>query len=168
MKTLLTVTVFLSLLPLPALAINKCTGADGKVTYTDESCPANSKAKDKLAEMPPPRPEDVQRAQDEAARIKDEVRRTDERRAEEREKRARAEHEAALDRERKELIELERRKVEALEAQARAAASAPAAAPVIVVREHQPHRPALPPPTNQSQPREHKKTEIFGPRLPAR
>jgi hypothetical protein len=171
MKTLLIVATSALLLPLSAQAINKCTAADGHVTYTDDACPASSKASGRLVEMPPPLPEDVQRAQDEATRIKDELRRADEQREQARESRMRAEREAALDRDRKELLELERRKVEALETQARAAASAPVELPVVVVRERPAHRPHLPPPpvaqSQANEPRRHD-TRLDGPKPPQR
>lgn len=168
MKALL-IASCLCLLPLPALAINKCVAADGHTTYTDEACPSTSKQAERLVEMPPPRPEDVQRAQDEAEQLKDKVSRAEARRASEEQKRARAEREAKLDRDRQELLELERRKVEALETQARANATP---VPVIVVPERHAARPHVPPPppTSQSQPRETKKsdTTVSGPKLPSR
>ena len=171
MKTLLIVALSSLLLPLAAQAINKCTGPNGHVTYTDDACPASSKASDRLVEMPPPLPEDVQRARDEAARIQGELRRADEEREQAREARLRTEREAARERDRQELLALERRKVEALEAQARAAASAPVELPVVVVRERHAHRPHLaPPPVAQSQASENRRrdTRLDGPKLPAR
>jgi Domain of unknown function (DUF4124) len=39
MKTLLAFALLLALLPAGALAMNKCVGADGRVTYQEEYCP---------------------------------------------------------------------------------------------------------------------------------
>lgn len=162
MKTLLTLALTALLSPSTVLAINKCSGPDGRVTYTDEACPANSKTRDRLVEMPPPTPEDAQRARDEAARLQADLRRADEAREEAREHRLRAEREATREREREEWLALERRKVEALEAQARGAD-----APVIVIRERPAHRPRLPPDVSQSQPREPRppRARLDGPKL---
>ena len=89
MRTLLTLALAALLSPSTVLAINKCSGPDGRVTYTDEACPANSKTRDRLVEMPPPTPEDAQRARDEAARLQADLRRADEAREEAREHRLR-------------------------------------------------------------------------------
>jgi hypothetical protein len=165
MRTLLILVLVATLSPQVVLAINKCSGPDGRVTYTDEACPANSKTRDRLVEMPPPTPKDAQRARDEAARLQADLRRADEAREAAYAQQRRAERDAAREREREEWLELERRKVEALEAQARGAE-----VPVIVIRERPAHRPRLPPDVAQSQPREPRppRARLDGPKLSPR
>lgn len=167
MKTLLILALAAALSPQVVLAINKCSGPDGRVTYTDEACPADSKTRDRLVEMPPPTPEDAQRARDEAARLQADLRRADEAREAAHVQQRRADREAAREREREreEWLELERRKVEALEAQARGAE-----VPVIVIRERPAHRPRLPPDVAQSQPHEPRppRARLDGPKLSPR
>ena len=116
MKTPLVIFLLFALNPLPAAAINKCIGADGKVVYTDEACPMGSKQIGKVTEMPPPRPEDVQRARTDATNLIERQARDEALREKERKEQRR---QAREEKERAELLELERRKVEALEAQAK-------------------------------------------------
>lgn len=152
MKTHLAVFLLIALSSLPAAAINKCIGADGKVIYTDETCPTGSKPSGKITEMPPPRPEDVQRARTDATNLIERQARDEARREKERKEQHR---QAREEKERAELLALERRKVEALEAQAKAD-STPAIVivpqPVVVPRPRN-HRP-LTPSAAQSRPQQ--------------
>ncbi|WP_157288456.1 hypothetical protein [Uliginosibacterium gangwonense] len=141
--------LLLCVLPLPAMAINKCIDRAGKVSYTDEKCPAGARLADQIPDAAQPSPEDVQRALDDAARLQSEQARAEARRAAEEEKRVQAAREAERDRRQQELLELERRKVEALEAQTHTA-------PVYVVprQNYSPHRPIPHKPVNDKKKRE--------------
>lgn len=149
MKILPLVLLLTALTPLPTLGINKCVGSGGKTIYTDGPCPENSKQSGKLNEMPPPNPEDVQRAREDANRLIERQAREESRREEERKARQK---EAREEKERAESRELERRKVEALEAQAKAEPPATVIIqqPIVVPRRH--HHAPPPPPAAQSRP----------------
>jgi len=141
--------LLLCVLPLPAMAINKCIDQAGKVSYTDEKCPAGTRLADQIPEATQPSPEDVQKAREAATRLQNEQALAEARRAAEEEKRVQAARDAERDRQQQELLELERRKVEALEAQAHAE-------PVYVVprQNYSPHRPIPHKPGNQKKKRE--------------
>ena len=154
MKTLPFILLLATLIPLPAHAINKCTGAGGKIIYTDAPCPGNSKQTGKVIEMPPPNPEDVERARDNANKLIERQAREEAQREEERKTRQK---EAREEKERAEQLALERRKVEALEAQAKAANAPPPTTVIVerpVARPHHRHHapPQQSPAAAQSQP----------------
>ncbi len=86
------------LLPLfvahPAFAeIQRCEGADGKITYSNESCPQNTKAVRKVDTRPPVVEADVKAAKTRAQREAEEAKALDKQREAEEKSQARA-HEA--------------------------------------------------------------------------
>lgn len=134
----------LTLVAGPALAIEKCRGADGKTLYTDAHCPPGTQRVGGLSADPPPSEADVAKAQAEQSRLAHELQRIERAKAESEASAAKARADAREAARQDAQQELLRRQTEALERMAQEQASTPAVVYLPVV----PRRP-LPPPRPQ-------------------
>lgn len=130
----------------PALAIEKCRGADGKTLYTDAHCPPGTQRVSGLRADPPPSEADVAQAQDEQARLAHELQRIERAKAEREASAAKAQADAREAARQDAQQELLRRQTEALERMAQEQASTPAVVylPVVPRRHLPPPRPQPP------------------------